>query len=242
MNAYEQQAVKEVMLWKKKMARKPSVVDRLSKKMQGKLNSYIPERIHTALTGAIKQMVRAVLFGATYTTSPHKGWGTLGLREQAVRQKITGYRRTAAAEGGVTGAGGILLGLADFPLLIGIKMKLLFDIAALYGYDVKDYRERLFILSVFQLAFSSQQHRRDVFAQVDRWPEHVRTIPENFNEFDWRNFQQEYRDYIDLSKMLQLVPGIGAVVGLVVNYKLINKLGDTAVNAYRLRWHQENKL
>ena len=31
--------------------------------------------------------------------------------------------KIAAAEGAGTGAGGILLGLADFPLLLGIKIK-----------------------------------------------------------------------------------------------------------------------
>ena len=51
------------------------------------------------------------------------------------------------------GAGGILLGLADFPLLLGIKIKFLFDAATLYGFDTSDKEERLFILHVFQLAF-----------------------------------------------------------------------------------------
>ncbi|MGI8581540.1 MAG: EcsC family protein, partial [Chitinophagaceae bacterium] len=52
---------------------------------------------------------------------------------------------------------------------------------------------------------------------------------------DWRTFQQEYRDYIDLAKMAQLIPVIGAPVGVVVNYRLIKKLGITAMNAYRMR-------
>ena len=60
-------------------------------------------------------------------------------------------------------------------------------------------------------------------------------LPDYINQFDWRPFQQEYRDYIDLAKMAQLIPGIGAVVGVVVNYKLINQLGQTAMNAYRMR-------
>jgi hypothetical protein len=38
--------------------------------------------------------------------------------------------------------------------------------------------------------------------------------------------------------MAQLVPGIGAVVGVVVNYKLVKKLGLTAMNAYRMRIFQ----
>lgn len=242
MNAYEQQALKELIRWKRAMCKRPSVVDRFSKKMQVKLNSYIPEKIHSALTIAIKQMVRAVLFGAGYTSTATRLNGDLQLRELLIRNSISSYRKTAAAEGGITGAGGFLFGLADFPLLLGIKMKMLFDIAAMYGYDVKDYRERLFILYVFQLAFSSQQHRQKIFADVDHWPEYIKTIPANLEEFDWRSFQQEYRDYIDLAKMLQLVPGIGAVVGVVVNYKLINKLGETAMNAYRLRWQHSHLL
>ncbi|WP_443092798.1 EcsC family protein [Chryseolinea sp. T2] len=41
---------------------------------------------------------------------------------------------------------------------------------------------------------------------------------------------------MDLSKLLQLVPGIGAAVGTVVNYRLTRRLGETAKNAYRMRW------
>jgi hypothetical protein len=52
---------------------------------------------------------------------------------------------------------------------------------------------------------------------------------------DWRRFQQEYRDYIDLAKLMQLVPGIGAAVGVYVNHKLTRQLGNTAMNAYRTR-------
>jgi EcsC protein family len=35
--------------------------------------------------------------------------------------------------------------------------------------------------------------------------------------------------------MLQLVPGIGAAVGAYANYNLLDHLGETAKNAYRLR-------
>jgi hypothetical protein len=62
------------------------------------------------------------------------------------------------------------------------------------------------------------------------------------NEFDWRNFQQEYRDYIDLAKLAQLIPVIGAAVGLVVNYRLLKKLGHIAMNAYRMRLEEDGRL
>lgn len=114
-------------------------------------------------------------------------------------------------------------------------MKFLFDAASIYGYDVKDYRERLYILYVFQLAFSSRQRQVELYYQMKNWNNYVQTLPSDLNYFDWRTFQQEYRDYIDLAKMMQLVPGIGAVVGAYANYKLMDRLGETAVNAYRMR-------
>lgn len=225
----------ELKLWQKKITRKPSLVGYLSKSVQNRVNRMIPEKVHAAITGAIKQMVRGVLFGAGYVAQTHPPIQSLAEREMLVSQRIRFYQTTAAAEGGITGAGGILLGLADFPILLGIKMKLLFDIAGLYGFDASDYKERVYLLHIFELAFSSQQHRRHVFGQMQDWEEKKKALPEDIHQFDWRAFQQEYRDYIDLAKMAQLVPGIGAVVGVVVNYRLIKQLGETAMNAYRMR-------
>ena len=59
-------------------------------------------------------------------------------------------------------------------------------------------------------------------------------------DMDWRDFQQEYRDYIDLVKMFQLIPGFGAIVGAFANYNLLDQLGEAAMNSYRLRLMQRN--
>lgn len=235
MNNYDLQVHTELKSWQKKMMRKPSLVNNLSKKIQTKLNSYIPEKAHKAITATIKQMVRAVLFGAGVTTSKPNKKDTLEIKEARITERIKIYRTTAATEGGITGAGGILLGLADFPLLLGIKIKLLFDIASIYGFDVKDYKERIYILYIMQLAFSSQEERRNVYMKIIDWNEHAKQLPDDINEYDWRTFQQEYRDYLDIAKMAQLIPVIGAPVGIVVNYRLITRLGKTAINAYRMR-------
>ncbi len=93
-------------------------------------------------------MIRGVLFGATHTTAKPLLSESLPAREAAVKQRIEFYRTTAAVEGGITGAGGILLGLADFPILLGLKIKLLFDIASMYGYNVEDYKERVYLLHI----------------------------------------------------------------------------------------------
>ena len=235
MDVYEEAVRNEVIVWQKKMVKRPSFMNRVSKKIQTKVNSWIPEKVHNAITVAIKQMIRGVLFGAKHTTSETLSNANLQEREKAVQSKIDIYRKTAAIEGGITGAGGLLLGLADFPILIGIKIKLLFDIAVLYGYNVQDYKERVYILHIFELAFSSHAHRKNVYLKMMDWETKRNSLPEDINQFDWRNFQQEYRDYIDLAKMAQLVPVIGAPVGILVNHQLIKKLGRTAMNAYRMR-------
>lgn len=235
MDHYLKQVSSELKVWQKQMLRRPSFFNNLSKKIQTKVNSWIPEKIHRAITATLKQMIRGVLFGAKHTTAqPLKNF-SFAVNEELVLRKINNYRKTAAIEGGITGAGGLLFGLADFPILIGIKIKLLFDIASLYGFDVDDYKERVYILHIFELAFSSHQHRRNVYLEMTEWDEKSKTLPSDINEFDWRNFQQEYRDYIDLAKMAQLIPVIGAPVGIVVNNSLIKKLGITAMNAYRMR-------
>jgi hypothetical protein len=236
MDTYEHYALHELKRWQHKVSRKPSIASRLSRRVQQKINSIIPEKLHIAITTAIKQMVRGVLFGSGITTGKILQDASLRERERQVMERVELYKRTAAVEGGITGAGGILLGLADFPLLLGLKIKLLFEIAALYGHNVNDVRESLYILYIFQLAFSNQEHRRKVYQQVIEWHLNYDRLPKDMNDFDWRLFQQEYRDYIDLAKLAQLVPVIGAAVGLVVNYKLMNQLGETARNAYRMRW------
>ncbi|WP_342329253.1 EcsC family protein [Pedobacter sp. FW305-3-2-15-E-R2A2] len=236
MDKYQENIRIELEFWKREMMEKPSFLNKMTNNIQKKINSYIPKKVHTAITVTIKKMVQAVLYGSTYTTSmvPAVEISILH-REALVKQKIDNYCKTGAAEGGITGAGGFLMSMADFPVLIGIKMKMLFEIAALYGFDVKDYKERLYILYIFQLAFSSQHGRTKVFMHMENWDQKRHILPENSENFDWRTFQQEYRDYIDLAKMAQLLPVVGAAVGAVANYQLIKKLGKTAMQAYRMR-------
>ncbi|WP_142247967.1 EcsC family protein [Alkalihalobacterium alkalinitrilicum] len=229
----------ELRSWQRKMEKRQSMTGRLAKRFQNKVNQMIPEKVHHIVTASIKKMVHATLIGSEYTTSvklvKDKNFEQ---RERIVDEAINKYKRAAAVEGAGTGAGGILLGMADFPLLLGIKMKFLFETASCYGYDVNDFRERLFILYLFQLAFSSEEKKKEVYEIVSNWEKYVHTIPteqEYLENINWKEFQLEYRDHIDLVKMLQLIPGFGAIVGAAANYHFLDVLGETAKNGYRMR-------
>jgi hypothetical protein len=238
----DENIVYELERWQQRMKRKISFTGRLARRLQVRINRAIPEKIHTAITTAIKQMTRAVCLGAEFTTSTPLEHETLEERERKVAERIKFYRNTAAIEGAVTGAGGILLGLADFPIWLGLKMKMLFEIAAIYGFDVKNYKERIYLLYIFELTFSNQSHRNKIYSILENWNTHQHSLPADINDFDWRSFQQEYRDHIDLAKLLQLVPGIGAPVGALVNHRLTNRLGEYAMNAFRMRWLNGKKI
>jgi hypothetical protein len=235
MSNYEDNALKELMLWKKRMNKKPSFSNDMTKGLQNKMNNLLPEKFQNLISDSIKNMVKVVLIGSEFTSRPPITNTCLEQREILVKDRSDFYRKTATVSGAGTGAAGLIVGLADFPILLSLKIKFLFEVASYYGFDVKNYKERLYILYVFQLAFSSDKRKVEIYEQVLNWDDYVKDLPEDVNSFDWKTFEREYRDYIDLAKMLQLVPGIGMVVGAYANYKLINKLSETAINAYRLR-------
>lgn len=237
---YKKQVLGELWGWQIKMQREPSILNHVTKNLQAKANTLIPEKVHQTISQAIKHMTRAIMTGSGFITPRLILSDNLfEVTETKIRERIKFYRSTAAVEGAATGYGGFLLGLADLPLWLSIKMKMLFEIAANYGFDTGDYRERIYIMYIFQLAFSSQGHRNEVYRMIADWENRVSRFPAGIGQMDWRSYWEEYRDHLDLVKLLQLIPGIGAGVGAVVNYRLTTRLGEYAMNAYRMRLNLE---
>jgi hypothetical protein len=241
MTEYEKKAFEELTKWQAKMQGNPSFFNEATRKTQARINKLIPEKIHKAITETIKQLIKAVIIGTRFTTGNPRVVTSLEETEKNVVECITFYKTAAAAEGGVTGAGGILLGFVDFPAWLTLKMKMLFKIARLYGYDTKDFRERIFLLYISQMTFTRQSRRQELYPTLVNWEKDSQQF-NDINAFDWRRFQQEYRDYIDVAKLFQLIPWVGAAVGAIVNHRLTKQLGTMAINAYRLRYFADKKV
>ncbi|WLD94087.1 EcsC family protein [Alkalihalobacillus sp. AL-G] len=245
MSSYETKVIQELTEWEKEMLKRSNLYKRTAKRVQERINKVIPDRIQEMITKSIRQMIQATLAGSEFTTRRLPVYGmSLEDRDQLLAEKQKTFRKTAMAEGAGTGAGGILLGLADFPLLLAIKMRFLFEAARIYGYDTKNYAERIYLLHVFLLAFSDDEVRKETFLTLKEWDTYAARFGESINEeWDWERFQMTYRDHIDLIKMMQMVPGLGAIVGAYANYHFLDDLGDTAKNCFRLRHLQEeNKM
>ena len=228
----------EVAAWRAKVLKRPGLWDGATRGTQERINRIIPERVHLIVTAGVEAMTKGILFGSDLLKAKPAPDGSLAARELRARAMIRRYRNTAGVEGGVAGAGGFVLAAADFPALMAIKVRMLGEIVAAYGWGGGSVRERLFVLHIFHLAFASARRRPEALADLERWIADV-DQPQALTDYDWRTFQIEYRDYIDLAKMAQLIPLVGAPIGAAVNWRLVERLGETAIMACRMRWLAE---
>jgi hypothetical protein len=228
----------EVEAWRAQMLKRPGLWDKATRGTQDRINRIIPERVHAIITAGVEAMTKGILFGSDLIRTRPTPDGALATRELRARAAIRACRNTASVEGGVAGAGGFVLAAADFPALMAIKVRMLGDVVAAYGWGGGSVRERLFVLHIFHLAFASAKRRPEALAELERWIAGI-DQPGAITDYDWRKFQIEYRDYIDLAKMAQLIPVVGAPIGAVVNWRLVERLGETAVMACRMRWLAE---
>ncbi len=227
----------ELKAWRSRVLKRPGLWDKASRATQARINKAIPERVHAIVTSGVEAMTKGILTGSEVLKARPPAGGSLAAREAKARSLIRTYRNTAGVEGGVAGAGGFVLAAADFPALMAIKVRMLADIVSVYGWGGGSPRERLFLLHVFHLAFASAARRPEALASLEGWL--AGDGAAEVADYDWRRFQQEYRDYIDLAKMAQLIPVVGAPIGAVVNWRLVDRLGETAMMACRMRWFAE---
>lgn len=229
----------EVEAWRARLLRPPGLWDRATRGTQDRINRAIPERVHATVTAGVQAMTKGILTGADVLARPAPR-GSLAAAEARSLAVLKAHRNAASVEGGVAGAGGFLLAAADFPALMAIKVRMLAEIVAAHGWGGGSARERLFLLHVFHLAFASARRRPRALEALDDWIAGVNQ-PDLVADYDWRTFQIEYRDHIDLAKLAQMLPVIGALVGAVVNWRLTERLGETAIMACRMRWLAEGE-
>lgn len=236
---YEMQVMEQLKKWERELLKPPGLMEKTSKLMQNRVNDMLPQKVHDTITATVKGIVQSTLFSLDYLPKNEPLLGaSLSESDAKSEQLLAFYKKLAAAEGAGTGAGGIFLALADFPILIGIKLKFLFELSHAYGFSARNMEERLFILNVFQLAFSGQTKKKALLNKIKNWEHQASLFRETGSyaeQLDWQQLQQEYRDTIDFRKMLQLIPGIGAVVGAWANYGLLEELGQVGRNCFRLR-------
>lgn len=244
MDIYEENVLQQIKRYERKIEMF-TPIENWSKQMQQKVDSYIPKKVHESIAVALEKAVKSFLSGIEIH-APKQGQqenihnhikDTLSHAKQCVQD----YMKIATIEGAGTGFGGFIASGIDFPALISIKLKMLQDLLALYGYSLSQFHERLYTIKIMQLEFSGKKQKIVIWQELKSWSSFQTEDQDapSWGTFNWEQFYMEYKQSIELIKLLQIIPGFGAIVGAYANYTFLEKLGRTAILCLQMRHIQE---
>lgn len=176
--SYETYVRKELKLWEREVTGNPGRLERMSRSISSQINRRIPQKIHRGITAGIRTMIETIRVGVRFT--PKKGLRrgqNLRDMDRLAEERIIKWTQWASAEGAGTGMGGFKLSLVDFPALLSIKLKMLYDLAYIYGFDPNAEDERLFMLYIFQLEYAIERRKRGILETIKTWNDRKHTLP-----------------------------------------------------------------
>ncbi|MFE6075238.1 EcsC family protein [Paenibacillus sp. NPDC057886] len=149
---------------------------------------------------------------------------------------ITNSRtRFAAAQGAATGIGGIVTIAADIPMVMGLSLKVLQEMALCYGYDPDEPQERIFIVKCLQFSSADIVGKKaiiDELADYDNPDKQVEVISQMQG---WREVFNSYSESFGWKKLFQLIPIAGMVFGSVSNKNTIRDVAEAGKMLYKKR-------
>ncbi|MFS0870711.1 EcsC family protein [Paenibacillus xylanilyticus] len=153
-----------------------------------------------------------------------------------VADNITESRtKFAAAQGAATGIGGIVTIAADIPLVMGLSLKVLQEMALCYGYDPDDPQERIFIVKCLQFSSADIVGKKaiiDELAEYDNPDKQVQVVSQMQG---WREVFNSYSESFGWKKLFQLIPIAGMVFGSVSNKNTIRDVAEAGKMLYKKR-------
>ncbi|CAH0192910.1 hypothetical protein SRABI96_01717 [Peribacillus sp. Bi96] len=145
--------------------------------------------------------------------------------------------KLATVQGATTGIGGIFTLAIDIPLLLGMSIKTLQDIAITYGFDPRDREERIFIVKCLQFTTSDIVGKKALLNELSKM-----NLPESESKREiaselqgWREVVYTYRDQFGWKKLLQMVPVAGMIFGAITNRSMIADMAETGIMLYKKR-------
>jgi hypothetical protein len=161
----------------------------------------------------------------------------------------------AVAQGGATGAAGIVGLAADIPAIIMLALRTIHKIALCYGYECHSEMDRNFALGILSASgANSMSEKNEALATL-------RSIEVTMSKQTWKgmaekaaglqlskesgiiaikNLAKQLGINITKRKAMQAIPVIGAVVGASVNGWYLKDVGWAARRAFQERWLIDN--
>ncbi len=157
--------------------------------------------------------------------------------DHAVGKLSNNRKRLATVQGASTGVGGILTLAIDIPVLLGLQLKTLQDIAICYGYDPNEKKERMYIVKILQFVSSDINGKQAILKQFSLFDDTDEGAQRDIvSELQgWREVVFTYRDQVGWKKMFQMIPVAGLIFGAFINRSAVNDLAEAGMMLYRKR-------
>jgi hypothetical protein len=141
----------------------------------------------------------------------------------------------ATYQGATTGIGGFFTLAIDIPLLLGISLKVLQEIALCYGYNPTDKAERIFIVKCLQFTSSDIVGKKSILESLSSFHYEKQNLQMISQLEGWREVLYTYRDNFAWKKLFQVIPIIGIIFGALLNRSTVGDIAETGMMLYRKR-------
>lgn len=143
--------------------------------------------------------------------------------------------KAATIQGATTGFGGIFTLAIDIPMILGLSLKTLQEIAIAYGYDPKQKEERVFIVKCLQFVSADIVGKRAILQELsDYYGSENRTQMVSQLQ-GWREVVVTYTDQFGWKKLFQLIPIAGMFIGAFMNKSMMQDVAEAGIMLYRKR-------
>lgn len=162
----------------------------------------------------------------------------------------------ATTEGTVAGVGGFVTLAADVPAVIVLALRTIYKIGLCYGFEFRNKRDKQFILGILAVSGANSKGDKVLALEKLRGIELAPLDPTEKNltkpAVDQKSGETEIPRFsidhlsktigmnLTKRKALQLIPGVGALVGGSVNGWYIKDVGWAARRCFQERWLIEN--
>ena len=255
--SYEQQQIQAIKRWQEQSPKLSALLVGMAFAPVAKLvDMVIPESaLHAALEAACgvgEKLANpnAILKQANIDHVGALFYADMQLCDQLANSVHDRAIALAAAEGGVTGASGLIGIAVDIPSLMTLALRTIYQTALCYGFELKGEEGRHVVLRVFSLASANSLREKET-ALVS-----LVAIKQMLQQQSWQQIQQAafatvgkealvvaLRDLagqlgINLTKRkaLNIVPVVGAAVGAAVNASFMKDVGWAARRTFQEMW------
>lgn len=144
--------------------------------------------------------------------------------------------KMATVQGASTGFGGLFTLAIDIPVILGLALKTLQEIAIIHGYDPNDTKERIFIVKCLQFTSSDIVGKEAILKELSTMHDANQVADSMISQLrGWQEVFITYKDQFGWKKLFQMVPVAGIIFGAYANRAMIRDIAETGIMLYRKR-------